>query len=312
MRVAAIYARVSTPGQQEDGTSLETQVAACLESAQELGDSVPPEYILQEQASGSDTNRPLLAKLRQLVRDRKIDVIIIYHPDRLSRDATDLMMLWQEITEQGVEIRLLQGPAGTSPEDKLLRFIFGYKSEAERRDILERTMRGKKKTAEIGRLPVGSGLGLFGYRYEWSSDGSSSKPKLLGRTILPDEASVVRQIFDLCISGICDYEIARRLNQQGIPTKGGSKWHPLTVRRMLTNTAYKGVTYYGKERVEKIRNSTKRLRTATDPSEWVLVEGFTPPIMSEAHFELAQQRLKEDRKYSINWPGATRTAEPFI
>ena len=99
MRVAAIYARVSTPGQQEDGTSLETQVAACLESAQELEDSVPPEYILREQASGSDTNRPLLAKLRQLVRDRKIDVIIIYHPDRLSRDATDLMMLWQEITE---------------------------------------------------------------------------------------------------------------------------------------------------------------------------------------------------------------------
>ncbi len=68
MRVAAIYARVSTPGQQEDGTSLETQVAACLESAQELGDSVSPEYILQEQASGSDTNRPLLAKLRQTGR----------------------------------------------------------------------------------------------------------------------------------------------------------------------------------------------------------------------------------------------------
>jgi len=306
MRVAAIYARVSTPGQREDGTSLETQVAACLESAQQQGDSVPPEYILQEQASGADINRPLLAKLRKLVRDSKINVIIICHPDRLSRDATDLMVLWEEITEQGVEIRLLQGPDGTSPEDKLLRFIFGYKSEAERRDILERTMRGKKKTAEFGRLPVGSGLGLFGYRYEWSSDGSSSKPKLVGRTILPDEASVVRQIFDLCISGICDYEIARTLNQKGIPTKGGGKWHPLTVRRMLINTAYKGVTYYGKERVEKLKNSTKRLRTATDPSEWVVVEGFTPPIISEATFDLAQQKRKEPKSR----PG--KAIEPYL
>ena len=62
MRVAAIYPRVSTPGQQEDGTSLETQVAACLESAREHGEVVPPEYILREQASGADLNRPMLTK----------------------------------------------------------------------------------------------------------------------------------------------------------------------------------------------------------------------------------------------------------
>ncbi len=295
MSVAAIYARVSTPGQQEDGTSLETQVAACLESAREQGDSVPPEYILQEQASGADSNRPLLVKLRQLVRDRKIETIFIYRLDRLSRDTTDIFTLWEEITEQGVEIRLLQGPSGTSLEDKLLRSVDGYRSEAERRDILERTMRGKKKTAEMGRLPVGSGLGLFGYRYEWSSAGSGSKPKLVGRTILPDEAAVVRLIFDLCISGICVYEIARTLNLKGIPTKGGGKWHPLTIKRVLINAAYMGVTYYGKERSRKLKNSAKRQRTATDPRGWTVVEGFTPPIVSEATFELAQQKLKEPK-----------------
>ena len=130
-------------------------MAACLNSAREEGYIVPPEYILQEQASGADSDRPLLAWLRQLVREGKLDAIFIYHPDRLSRDATDLMVLWEEITEQGVEIRLLQGPAGTSPQDKLLRFIFGYKSEAERRDILERTLRGKKKTAEKGQVTCG-------------------------------------------------------------------------------------------------------------------------------------------------------------
>ena len=109
---------------------------------------VPPEYILQEQASGADTNRPLLAEIRQLVRHRKINVIIIYRLDRLSRDTTDLFMLWEEITEQGVEIRLLQGPDGNSLEDKLLRSIDGYRSESERRDILERTMRASICTTD--------------------------------------------------------------------------------------------------------------------------------------------------------------------
>ena len=98
MRVAAIYAQGSTPGQPEAGTSLETQVAACLESAQQQGDSVPPECIYQEQASGVNTNRPSLTKLRQLVRGGKVDAIIIYRPLRLPGDATDLMVLWEEIT----------------------------------------------------------------------------------------------------------------------------------------------------------------------------------------------------------------------
>lgn len=132
---------------------------------------------------------------------------------------------------------------------------------------MERTTRGKKKTAAIGRLPVGSDLGLYGYRYHWSG----GKPKLVGRTILPDEAAVVRQIFDLCISSICVYEIARTLNLKGIPTKGGGKWHPLTVKRLLINTGYKGVTYYGKERSQKLKtlpNVYERPQTPANGSLW--------------------------------------------
>ena len=68
-------------------------------------------------------------------------------------------------------------------------------------------------------------MGLYGYINQWSSKSNGSKPRLADRTILPEEAAVVLQIFDLCLSGICVYEIARTLNLQGIPTKGGSKWH---------------------------------------------------------------------------------------
>ena len=110
--VAAIYARVSTPGQREEGTSLDTQVEACLKIADDKELHVPPQLIFQEQASGADSNRPLLSQVRSLARERRIDTLIIYHPDRLSCDATDLMVISEEITEAGVEIVFIHGPSG--------------------------------------------------------------------------------------------------------------------------------------------------------------------------------------------------------
>ena len=95
---AIIYTRVSTPGQREEGTSLETQMYACRTYAEDLGYTVAAEHIFQEQASGGDVNRPLLAQVRQLVREHLVDALIVYTPDRLSRHATDLMVLSEEIT----------------------------------------------------------------------------------------------------------------------------------------------------------------------------------------------------------------------
>ena len=117
-----------------------------------------PEHVFQEQASGGDVHRPLLTQVRHLASGRRIHALIIYHPDRLSRDATDLMVLSDEMAQAGVLLLFVNGPSGDSPEDKLLRFIFGYKSEAERRDTNERTMRGKRQTAKNGRLPNGPGV----------------------------------------------------------------------------------------------------------------------------------------------------------
>ncbi len=91
--IGLIYARVSTPGQREEGTSLDTQVEASLKLAQDRGIDIPSEFVLQEQASGADSNRPLLAHVFELACGGRIDVVIIYHPDRLSRDAIALMVL---------------------------------------------------------------------------------------------------------------------------------------------------------------------------------------------------------------------------
>jgi site-specific DNA recombinase len=295
--LGAIYARVSTPGQQEEGTSLETQVELCLAFAKDKDLEIPPEFIFQEQGSAQNNNNPMLTQVRHLAKDGRIDAVIILHLDRLSRDAVDQMVIYEEIIEHGVEIFLLNGPVGSSPEDKLVRFVIGYTSEAERRNTRERTMRGKLKTAQNGKMPNGTGPGLYGYKQAWELDDQTGKPKQGRREIIEAEAEaeVVREIFRLALAGKSYHAIAKSLNDKGIPTKKNSKWHPWTIKNMLANSAYMGKTYYGKNRVTMRKNATKREITLRDQSEWTLVEGYTPAVVSEKTFDLAAKRLKEPK-----------------
>jgi site-specific DNA recombinase len=70
---AAIYCRVSTSGQAENGTSLESQRDACLKLAAERGYEVPTECVFVEDLSGADLDRPLLERVRELVRVYEVD-----------------------------------------------------------------------------------------------------------------------------------------------------------------------------------------------------------------------------------------------
>ena len=274
---ATIYARVST-AQQEDGTSLDTQVAACLALAEERGWQVEQPHVFREQSSGADQERLLLTQVRRLVRLGVVKAVIVHSPDRLSRDPLHLMVMTEEFTEAGVKLLFVQGPSGTTAEDKLVRYILGYVGEKEREFITERTMRGKKSTAQNGRMPVGTEKGLYGYQYD---------PTTKQRTILHTEAAAVKNAFAWASQGISFYQIALRLNDQDIPTKSGSAWHPLTVKRMLTNTSYMGLDYYGKTRTRRTRGGGRTVEVLPE-EEWVRIEGFTPPIIEEAVFTLAR------------------------
>ena len=81
---AAIYCRVSTSGQAENGTSLDSQREACQKLAVERGYEVSPDCIFVEDLSGADLDRPLLERARELVRANEVDALICYAVDRPS------------------------------------------------------------------------------------------------------------------------------------------------------------------------------------------------------------------------------------
>ena len=86
MTTTAIYARVSTPGQEEQGTSLETQVASCQEHARQQGLETPETLVFREQASGADQDRPILAKVLSMALSGEFQALTVHAPDRLSRN----------------------------------------------------------------------------------------------------------------------------------------------------------------------------------------------------------------------------------
>ena len=240
----AYYLRVSTTRQKEEGTSLDTQAAKCRRLMEADGYHGAPVDELREQASGADPDRPEFLKLRRMVADGVVSAVYAHSPDRLTRDPVELIEFARLCEERGVSLRFVEGPSGTSNIAQLLQFFYGFMGQEERRLIVERTTRGKRAIAQSGRMPVGTGGGLFGYDYDKNTKR---------RTINEKEASVVRLMFYLSAFGLGILQICRKLNQAGITTRGGYRWSMRQAWKILTHTGYIGLDHYGRTRCETVR-----------------------------------------------------------
>ena len=298
--VASVYVRVSSPGQ-EDGTSMDVQAELCWERLESEGYRTREELIYREVWTGADKERPELARLMADVRAGKMQAVFVYHIDRWSRDPLHCLQLFDELLSYGVQLRPVQGTLEDTPEGRLILYVQGFAGQQERLRFMERTRAGKAAAARMGRMPNGTGAGLYGYDYDKTDKV---------RVVKDDEANVVRLIFQWACEGVSTYQIALRLNELGIPTKRGSKWHPLGVRRILENRAYTGVQFYGENRYRKVSGG-KRKVTANPSSEVIRIEGFTPAIIPEEVYELARERM-ESRQAVVKESGRQYLLTGFV
>jgi site-specific DNA recombinase len=231
MPTAAIYARVSSTRQRQEQT-IQSQTAALLVHAAKQGLDVPPEWIFEDEGySGATLVRPALERLRDLVCQVPVEVVLCYAPDRLARRYAYQALLIEELARAGTEVRFLNGPVGDRPEDQLLVQFQGMIAEYEKAQIIERTRRGKAHRARAGVVNVLSGA-PYGYRYVRKSDHAEARYE-----VCEPEASVVRELFGRYVkehASIAD--LARWLTEQQIPTRTGkARWDRSTVWGMLRN-----------------------------------------------------------------------------
>lgn len=142
------YARVSTVEQNIDTQLEQLNNAGC-------------QRIFSEKVSGKDTNRPELQNL--LSQLRKGDTLIVTKLDRIARNLKDLLILVEQLNEQGVTFKILNQKVDTStPQGKMFLSMLGMFAEFERELLLERQREGienaKKQGKYTGRKPVDPAL----------------------------------------------------------------------------------------------------------------------------------------------------------
>src|ERR1700688_2309447 len=244
MRMAAIYARVSSE-QQREANTIASQTASLLKFAKSQDLEVPTEWVFEDNGySGATLERPGLEHVRDLAAEGQIQAVLAYAPDRLSRKYAYQILLIEEFAKHGVETLFVNAPQGTSAEDQLLVQFQGMIAEYERAQILERSRRGKRHRARSGEISVLSGA-PYGYRYLRKTDQAPAS-----YAVLEAEARVVRRVYEMyTVEGLSIGEITRRINAEGIPIrKASARWERTTVWAVLRNSAYRGIACFGKTR----------------------------------------------------------------
>jgi len=266
---AAIYCRVSTEDQAIDGTSLDSQLEACKELAEERGYEVEGQHIIQEVYSGLTLERPDLAKLRGWFYSREVHAVIVYDSDRFSRDGYDFITLMRDCQRANVELLCVTEPIERGPIGELLSYVRGWASRREAEKIKERTMRGKRERIKSGKLPTGRGV-LYGYDYDKEhginvANGNLDKVRMIGIWVSEE--------------GIFLNEACRRLMAMNIPApKGGNRWSRGTIGRIMRNPTYAGRSYAyktetkGKKRVACSQVNYVEIPNAVDRAAFTLEE----------------------------------------
>jgi site-specific DNA recombinase len=288
----ALYARVSTPHQHQEGT-IASQVRSLRQHIHQQGWSLLPDHeCLDEGISGARLDRPALDRLRDGAQRGAFDAVVVLSPDRLARDYAHQWFLIEACTKLHMHMIFLHNPFGDTPQGKRLTQLQGMIAEYERAQILERTRRGRLEKARRGEYMPWVSRG-YGYRYLPKRHGCA--PQVV---MEPVEADVVRSIYRLLVEEhLSCRQITKRLNASHTPTPSGHNqvWHPATVRTLLTNRVYAGqardnyrqlVVPRSRQTAEVQLHSLKTGRRYRPETEWVWSDA--PAMISDELFAKAQ------------------------
>lgn len=228
MKVAAIYIRVSTDYQAEEGYSIDAQkeqlTAYCVSKGIKNYD-----YYIDGGWSGSNIDRPEMQRLIKDAKGEKISHVIVYKLDRLSRSQKDTLYLIEDVfNPHGVDFVSLNESMDTStPMGRLMLGILSAFAQLERENIRLRTRMGMKERVKTG-LWMGGGRIPYGYDYD----------KIKGVLVPNKDAEKVRQIYKLYIGGKAPQEIANLL---------GLKYDRLVYQILTRKSNYGIIEYNGEE-----------------------------------------------------------------
>src|SRR5262245_11882810 len=307
MKIAALYARVSSDRQQQQGT-IASQLAALEQFAREKDYQVAPQHVFQDDGhSGARLDRPALDRLRETALAGEIEAVIALSPDRLARHFPYQYVLVEELEQAGCRVIFTQAPPGLEglkalgekPEERMLEQMKSVFAEYERAQIAERCRHGRLHRARQGEI----WLARAPYGYSYSPRTETCPGKLV---VNEEEAAVVRRIYIWLVDEqLSTYQIIKWLNQSGVCTRSGNQWWAAaTVGGIFRNPVYAGTYYYNCRQKVEVKSAARagdRLpkmratwRSRRPKEEWIGIS--VPQIIERQTWDRAQEQLRVNRE----------------
>jgi site-specific DNA recombinase len=300
----ALYARYSSD--QQRAASIEDQFRNCRRRADSEGWSIAETYA-DEAMSGADGNRPQYQAMLAAASRREIDVLLIDDLSRLSRDQVESERVIRRLEFLG--IRIIAVTDGYDSETKaatrkIQRGVKNLINEMRLDELREQVHRGltgqAMKNYWCGGRP-------YGYRLKPILDSSQNdaygNPARIG-TVLeldPEQASIVREIFERYARGFSHFSIARSLNERGIASPGSTwkrqvrrcrGWVGSAIRVILMNPLYTGLVRWNVSQFVRDPDSGMYKRRRRSRDEWVSHRDEALRIVSDELFEEVQERFR--------------------
>ena len=227
MKRVAIYARVSTQEQAENGNSLEFQIDKLKAYCQLHELKIVGEYI-DAGVSGAKFSRPALDRLKNDIE--KIDIVLIYKLDRLSRSIKDTMLLIEDVFKpNNIDLISLSENFDTSQAMGMATIgMLSTFAQLERETIKERMMAGKLQAVKNGKY---INHAPFGYK---KVDGKLVKDE--------DTRECVEFIYKKLLEGYSTTRIAKMIELNGYAKSRTALWHFNTINRFARKKVYCGHT----------------------------------------------------------------------
>lgn len=243
----AIYVRQSIDKQ--DSLSIEGQINMCKS---EITPSDNFEVYTDKGFSGKNTQRPDFIKMMNDVREGKIDKIVVYRLDRLSRSLLDFAEMWKVLDEHKASfVSVSEKFDTTTPMGRAMIYIILIFAQLERETISERVKDNYYERLKSGRWP--GGPAPYGFCNGRTEEGIP--------TLIPnDNMTVVKDIYYSYLEdGVSLGSISKELTLKGIPSSSGKAWDTISVSRLLQNPVYAVAdidlyTYYKGSGITKFSN----------------------------------------------------------
>ncbi len=306
----AIYSRFSTDKQSVRSTA--DQERTCREFAARQGFTVADTFSDEGISGGKgEAHRPGYAALLAAARKRAFDAIVCEDVSRLWRDLAEQSTVVNELQFLGVHVIGVNDGIDTRREGfDLLLAIKGAINAGYRKEIGKRTHRGMTGKA-IAALPTGGKT--YGYKTVYVDEkdhNGRTVSRAVGREIVPEQASIIIEIFEQYASGVSPREIAHKLNQRKVPAPGAAwkrtvrrkdaKWmstaiwgSPDKATGILNNELYRGVMIWNRSRFVENPATKRRERRDNPESEWIKTEAPDLRIVSDDLWNRVKQAQRD-------------------